>query len=99
MANEKKFADGFIFKRRDNSPDWVVGKLSIKVDQATEFLIKNDKNGWLNLNINQSKMGAFYVELDVWEPAAANSVAPPGLPTFVNAPVPFDPSETDDLPF
>jgi hypothetical protein len=99
MANEKKFAEGFIFKRRDNSPDWVVGKLSIKVDQATEFLIKNDKNEWVNLNINQSKMGASYVELDTWEPAATNSFAPPGLPTPVSAPAPFDPSATDDLPF
>ena len=35
---DKIFADGFIFKRNDNAPDFVVGRLSIKVDEAIKFL-------------------------------------------------------------
>ena len=38
MADEKIFADGFSFKRNDNAPEFVVGKQSIKVDEAIAFL-------------------------------------------------------------
>jgi hypothetical protein len=66
---EKIFADGFSFKRNDNAPSFVVGKLSLKIDDAIAFMKRNDKNGWVNLNINQANSGNFYVELDTWEPA------------------------------
>lgn len=65
---EKIFADGFSFKKNDNAPSFVVGKLSLKIDDAISFIKRNDKNGWVNLNINQANSGNFYVELDTWEP-------------------------------
>ncbi len=69
MAQEEKvFADGFSFKRRDNAPDFVVGRVSVKCDDAVAFMRKNHKNGWVNLNINQAKSGNYYVELDTFEP-------------------------------
>ena len=56
MANEEKiFADGFSFKKRDNAPDFVVGRVSVKVDDAIAFMKKQNKGGWVNLNINQAK--------------------------------------------
>lgn len=64
---DKVFADGFIFKRSDNAPDWVVGKLSVKVEDAIAFLQSNAKNGWVNLNINSAKSGKYYMEVDTWE--------------------------------
>ena len=64
---DKVFADGFIFKRSDNAPEWVVGKLSVKVEDAIAFLQANAKNGWVNLNINAAKSGKFYMEVDTWE--------------------------------
>ena len=64
---DKVFADGFIFKRSDNAPDWVVGKLSVKVEDAIAFLKSNAKNGWVNLNINSAKSGKYYMEVDTWE--------------------------------
>jgi hypothetical protein len=64
---DKVFADGFIFKRSDNAPEWVVGKLSVKVEDAIAFLQANAKNGWVNLNINSAKSGKFYMEVDTWE--------------------------------
>lgn len=67
---EKVFADGFIFKRSDNAPDWVVGNMSIKVEDAIAFLQANAKNGWVNLKINSAKSGKFYMELDTWESKA-----------------------------
>lgn len=66
QQQEKIFADGFSFKRKDNAPDFVVGRLSVKVEDAVVFLKNNIKNGWCNLDIKQSKSGSFYVELDTW---------------------------------
>ena len=46
MANDEKiFADGFSFKRRDNAPDFVVGRISVKVDDAIAFMKKHHKGG------------------------------------------------------
>ena len=35
---EKVFADGFLFKRNEKAPDFVVGRLSVKVDDAIAFM-------------------------------------------------------------
>lgn len=42
---EKVFADGFSFKRKENAPEFVVGRQSIKVDAAIAFLQTHQKNG------------------------------------------------------
>ena len=68
MAEEKIFANGFSFKRNNNAPDFIIGKQSIKVDEAVAFLQAKQKNGWVNLEIKQAKGGNYYVELDTWEP-------------------------------
>eukprot|EP01043_Picozoa_sp_COSAG02_P111281 COSAG02_NODE_47437_length_341_cov_0.644628_1_plen_54_part_10 len=52
QAEEKIFADGFSFKRREGAPDFVVGRISVKVDDAISFLKSHQKNGWVNLNCN-----------------------------------------------
>lgn len=65
---EKTFADGFSFKMNPNSPEWVVGGLSIKADQAIEFINRHSDKGWVNLKINIGKSGKPYVELDTWKP-------------------------------
>ena len=63
---EKIFADGFSFKTRPNQPDFVVGRMSIKLEDALPFLKENAKNGWVNLNINIARSGNPYVELDTF---------------------------------
>ena len=65
---EKIFADGFIFKRNEKAPDFVVGGISIKVEDAVAFLKKHDKNGWVNLQVKNSQGGKYYMELDTFEP-------------------------------
>jgi len=68
MENQEKvFADGFIFKRRDNAPDFVIGNLSIKVDEAITFLKKYEKKGWVNMGIKRGRSGNPYIELDTYE--------------------------------
>lgn len=65
---DKIFADGFLFKRKENAPDFVVGRLSIKVEEAVAFLKKHEKNGWVNIDIKNGRSGNPYMELDTYEP-------------------------------
>jgi len=72
---EKVFADGFMFKMNPNSPEWVVGSLSLKADDAIAFIQKNQDKGWVNLKVNVGKSGKPYVELDTWKPEAKKEMA------------------------
>lgn len=65
---DKVFADGFSFKRRENAPDFVIGNLSVKVEDAIPFLKSNARNGWVNLNVLTASSGKPYVELDTFVP-------------------------------
>jgi hypothetical protein len=73
QQEEKIFADGFSFKRNENAPDFVVGRLSLKVDDAIAFIRGNEKKGWINLNIKTARSGNHYVELDTYEPKGSSS--------------------------
>ena len=73
---EKIFADGFSFKTRPNQPDFVVGRMSIKLEDALPFLKENAKNGWVNLNINIARSGNPYVELDTFVPEKKQEETP-----------------------
>ena len=74
-AKEKVFADGFVFKQTETQPEWVVGRMSIKVDDAISFLKKHEDKGWVNLNVNTARSGNVYCELDTWKPTEAKSTA------------------------
>ena len=63
---DKVFAKGFSFKRNDNAPDFVVGKLSLKADEAIQFIKENEFKGWVNLDVKKSKDGKYYIELDTF---------------------------------
>ena len=72
MSNQKErvFAEGFMFKRKDTAPKFVIGSQSIKVDEAIAFLQLHQKNGWVNIDIKQSKgdSSKYYCELDQFVP-------------------------------
>jgi hypothetical protein len=85
---DKIFADGFIFKRSEKAPDFVVGSISVKVEDAVAFLKKHDKNGWVNMQIKNSQGGKYYMELDTFEPKQQ------GQPQ-----APVQKEEVNDLPF
>ena len=61
-ANEKIFADGLIVKRKDSAPEWVKANLSVKVEEFKKFLDTHNKNGWVNIDVLQSKGGKLYAE-------------------------------------
>lgn len=80
---ERTFADGFIFKRNEKAPDFVIGSISVKVDEAITFLKNNEKKGWVNLQIKKGRSGNPYIELDNYEPkskAEAKEEADGNLP-------------------
>jgi len=96
MSQDKIFADGFLFKRRENAPDFVIGNISVKVEEAISFLKANHKNGWVNLNVLTAKSGKPYIELDQFVPKSkegANDI--PVKAETVRVPA----EEQDDLPF
>jgi hypothetical protein len=94
---EKIFADGFSFKRNEKAPEFVIGRISIKVDDAKAFLDKHQKNGWVNINAKYARSGNAYMELDTFE---AKSTAPVQKeePKVKSAPKKKDEVE-DELPF
>ena len=65
--SEIKFANGLIFKRSDNAPEFVIGGLSIKKSEFIPFL-NSEQGDWVNLSIKLSKAGKYYIELDTWKP-------------------------------
>lgn len=91
MEQEKIFADGFIFKRRETAPEFVIGNLSLKVDEAITFLKNNEKNGWVNLSIKKARSGNTYIELDTFEPSKKTESKPKGKPS--------EEDEEGNLPF
>lgn len=67
---EKIFADGFRFEKpREGSPEFVKGRISVKVPEAVVFLQKHQSNaGWVNLDLKKSKKWTLYLELNTWQP-------------------------------
>ena len=97
---EKIFAEGFSFKRNENAPDYVIGRISIKVDEAITFLRNHEKNGWVNLNALYARSGNAYIELDTFEPQRGGAPKAVAAPKAAPAPQPEAQSEEEeDLPF
>lgn len=67
---ETVFADGFFFDRpREGAPDFVKGRMSIKVEEAIPFLQKNvGEKGYVNLDLLLSKKGSLYLKLNTFTP-------------------------------
>ena len=103
MAQEQKekiFAEGFSFKRNENAPDYVIGRISVKVDEAIAFLRNHEKNGWVNLNALYARSGNAYIELDTFEPQRGGAPKAATPPKAAPAPEPeVNNEEEEELPF
>jgi hypothetical protein len=95
--DEKIFADGFSFKRNEKAPDFVIGRLSMRVEEAVAFIKQHERNGWVNLNIKTARSGNHYVELDTYE--APTEQSPKGKTSAPKATPKAPPQETEELPF
>ena len=91
--NEKIFANGFLFNRNEKAPDFVIGRLSLKIEEAIAFIREHNKKGWINIDIKKSKKGSYYLELDSFVPTPQT---PPQ-----SAPISLDvkDNDVDFLPF
>lgn len=67
---DKIFADGFRFEKpREGSPEFVKGRISVKVPEAIAFLEQHQNNGgWVNIDLKKSQGGKLYLELNTWTP-------------------------------
>ena len=65
---DNNFPKGLIFKKpHDNAPSFVKGALSIKVSEFTEWAKENEKNGWVNLDLKESKEGKYYASINTYQ--------------------------------
>jgi hypothetical protein len=71
---ETVYANGFIAKRTEKDPDFIVVRLSIKADEAVDFIKKNANDGWVNLEIkNGREAGKFNVTLNTYQASNTDS--------------------------
>lgn len=66
---EKIFPTGFRFERpNEKCPEWIKGKISIKVDEFIPFLqeYRNDR-GYINIDLKMSKDKKLYCELNTFK--------------------------------
>lgn len=96
---ERTFADGFIFKRKENAPEFVVGRLSVKVDEAIAFMRANASDGWVNLDIKYGRTGNAYVELDTFKPKNNDGFQKPQAAKPKAKPQVEEDDDDGDLPF
>lgn len=100
MSDQTKvFANGIYFKEpSENAPDWVIGGISFKADEAIQFIKENTNDGgWVKTNIKRSQSGKTYIELDTWAPKQQND-----QPQTQETPVAAEPAQStsgDALPF
>ncbi len=78
MSTETVFVEGLIVKApREGAPDFVKGKVSIKIDEMIAFLQSQQALGkeWVNADIKESKSGKWYCAVDDWKPEGNSSTS------------------------
>lgn len=78
MAEPTIFADGIRFiKPSEQTPEWIKGKVSVKVDSFIEFLKKHqNENGWVNIDLRKSQKGELYFALNTFKPKKQEETNP-----------------------
>ncbi len=71
----KIFAGGMYFNLpNDNAPNWVKGRMSIKVEDAIKFLKENvNSEGYVNLDFTESKNGKGCAFLNTYQKNSQSS--------------------------
>lgn len=74
-TSEKKFANGLFFNRNENAPEFVIGSLGIRVDEAVAWIKqqKQKENGFINVDIKKAQNGKYYLELNEFEKPTTGS--------------------------
>lgn len=101
MSDNKVFVDGMIVKApHQNAPDFVKLAISIKCRELLDFMKEHQKDGWLNIDVKESKGGKLYAELNTFKPTQGES-AKHGMQQAKAAaePAPAVDDFNDNIPF
>lgn len=104
--SEKQFTKGFFFKRNEKAPEYVVGQLSVRVEDAIPYLQENaTESGYVNIDIKLSQSGKYYCELNTWKPTkdkATEEQSNQERLNNINQPIEYPTGENEDpdqIPF
>ena len=95
MDNKAEFPDGIFAKApADRAPDYVKGKVNIKLEEAIKWLSakKNQGDDWVTLEIKESNSGKWYAAVDKWKPKKGDAMTG-------RTGQRFDPVPDDDMPW
>ena len=69
QKQETVYANGFIAKRTEKDPDFIVVRLSIAKDDAIAFINKHaNADGWVNLEVKKGReAGKFNITLNTYQ--------------------------------
>ena len=86
-----------------NAPDFVKGKIKIKIDEAIAFLETKRDSGlvWIDLDVKESRSGKWYASVDAWQDDKSRSTASSDARQSTS-PIAIDASDedgSDDIPF
>lgn len=59
----------FVKKPHPNAPSFVKAKVSVKKEDFINWL-HSQEGAWVNMDIKESRDGAFYAQIDEWKPEA-----------------------------
>ena len=103
MNDDKVFANGLIAKApHQNAPDFVKVNLSFKMAEFIEWGRAHHKDGWINVQVKESKGGKWYAELDTFTPSKQEEYATGGQQAreaMATEPPPADDFADDTIPF
>jgi hypothetical protein len=75
-----EFPQGIFAKApADSAPDFVKGKLQIKLDEAIDWLKSKQDAGeqWVSLDIKEGRSGKWYAGVNTWKPKGDGKPIPP----------------------
>ena len=76
--SEKKKINGLFVKKNEKAPEWVLSTISIVADDFKNWLDENkNSNGWVNLDLKQTRDGKFYLDHNDWKPKSSNEESVP----------------------
>jgi len=76
---DKNFPDGFIFKKKhENAPEFIKGMVAINVGSFVAWLGKQEHNGWIDIDLKESREGKYYAERNMFKKTGMTE-KPPAL--------------------
>ena len=72
---EANFVKGMYFEKpKPPTPEFIKGKISIKVAELVPYLQENENGGgYVNIDLKKSKAGKYYFQLNDWKPSDSPS--------------------------